>query len=136
MIRVLVADDHEVIRRGLRLLIRHERDLQCVGLACDGVEAVMMAQATVPDVVVMDLSMPGLDGLAAARELKLSHPHIKVLALTFRTDMAWRTYAVHAGVVGYLSKQTHARDIAEAIRCVSRGEVPVGSLVPLAATTG
>jgi YesN/AraC family two-component response regulator len=78
MIRVLVADDHEVIRHGLRMLIRNEADLQCVGLACDGVAAVMMAQATVPDVVVMDLSMPGMDGLAAAREIHLSHPHIKV----------------------------------------------------------
>jgi two-component system, NarL family, response regulator NreC len=116
------------------MLIRNEADLQCVGLACDGVAAVMMAQATVPDVVVMDLSMPGMDGLAAAREIHLSHPHLKVLALTFRTDMAWRSRALHAGVVGYLSKQTPAHDILRAIRCVARGEVPVGSLVPLAAT--
>ena len=79
--------------------------------------------------------MPGMDGPAAARELKLSHPHIKVLALTFRTDMTWRSSAVHPGVVGYLTKQTPARDIVQAIRCVSRSHVPGGSLVPLAATT-
>jgi two-component system, NarL family, response regulator LiaR len=131
MIRVLVADDHDVVRRGLDLLIGTEPDLECVGLARDGLEAVTLAQELLPDVVVMEVVMPRLDGIAAARELQYSQPQIKVLALTCLTDKLTCESAIEAGITGYLSKQTRACDIAAAIRAVARGAVPVGSLIPV-----
>lgn len=131
MIRVLVADDHDVIRHGLQLLIEAEHDLRCVGLAKDGVEAVALALENHPDVIVIDLAMPRMDGIAATREILRSYPDgVKLVALTFKDDRATVRGAFAAGVSAYLCKGVAARRVIDAIRSVHRGDVPEESLVP------
>src|SRR5689334_24023524 len=100
-LRVLLADDHVTVRRGLKLLIDAERDMEVVGEASDGNEAVQKANELNPDVVVMDISMPGLNGLAAARALKKRRPDTVIVTLTRHGDNAYLHELLRAGVSGY-----------------------------------
>ena len=125
MIRVLLADDHEVIRFGLRLLINATKDLELVGSAADGMEAVSMALRESPDVVVMDLSMPLLNGIEATVEIKRERPQTRVLVLTSYTYDPIVRDAIKAGASGYLLKDERAPKVIEAIRAVHRGEQPM-----------
>lgn len=125
MIRVVLADDHEVIRFGLRVLINATPDLELLGSAADGLAAVAMTLRDDPDVVVMDLSMPVLDGISATQEICRLRPGTKVLVLTSYANDPIVKDALEAGASGYLLKDDNAETVIEAIRAVHRGEHPV-----------
>jgi DNA-binding NarL/FixJ family response regulator len=129
---VLLADDHGVIRDGLGRLISALDDVELAGVAADGVEAVERAQTLEPDVVLMDLDMPGLDGIEATRRILAQRPQTAVLVLTAFSDRARILGALEAGAVGYLLKDVASDEVAEGIRAAARGESP---LDPRAART-
>ena len=121
-IRVMIADDHAVVRSGIRALFATERDLEVVGEARDGLEAVMVAEKCEPDVILMDLMMPGLNGLDAIRRIMARKPEAKILVLSsFSTDDRV-VAALDAGAVGYQLKDASLEDLMEAIRRVNEGE--------------
>jgi DNA-binding NarL/FixJ family response regulator len=123
VIRLLVADDQRVVREGLVLLLGLIDDLEVVGAAADGAEAVALAVEREADVVLMDLRMPGTDGVAATRELAARRPEVRVLILTTYADDASVFPALQAGARGYLTKDTGAEALAAAIRAVHAGGV-------------
>jgi DNA-binding NarL/FixJ family response regulator len=125
MIRLLIADDHEVIRFGLQLLLGGEPDITVIGVAAEGRTAVAMAVADRPDVVLMDLSMPMLDGVAATREIMRAAPSAKVLVHTAYAHASIIREAFAAGAAGYLLKDSSPTTLPEAIRAVHRGESPM-----------
>jgi two-component system, NarL family, response regulator NreC len=122
-VRVLVADDHKVVRDGLRLLINGQKDLRVVGEAADGKEALEQARALKPDVVVMDLSMPRLNGLQATERLRAEQPAVKVVALTLHEDATYLLQLCQAGAAGYVLKRSAGDDLIQAIRAVAAGEL-------------
>lgn len=125
MIRVLLVDDHAVVRGGLAQLVSAAGDMEVVGSAADGTEAVAVARAERPDVVLMDLQMPGMDGVAATRAILAEEPGAQVVILTSYSDGERIIGALDAGAVGYLLKDADPEDILEGIRAVSRGESPL-----------
>jgi DNA-binding NarL/FixJ family response regulator len=122
-IRVLIVDDHAMVRRGMRDFLDLHDDLEVVGEAADGVAALDMAAALLPDVVVMDLMMPGMDGIAATAELKRRQPAVEVVAITSFIEEDRITAALEAGASGFLLKDAEADDLAGAIRSAHGGEV-------------
>jgi DNA-binding NarL/FixJ family response regulator len=121
-IRVLIADDQRVVREGLSMLIGLIDDVKVVGVACDGAEAVRLAEAHQPDVVLMDLRMPDLDGIAATAQLRERLPAARVLVLTTYADEDAIVPALQAGARGYLTKDASAEQIETAIRAVHAGQ--------------
>ena len=117
----MLADDHTVIRQGLRALLSAEEDLEVIGEAENGRQAVALARKSPPDVVVMDVAMPLLNGLEATRQIIRNHPSTKVLVLTSYGDDECVSQMMKAGATGYLIKQTAANDLLKAIREVHRG---------------
>ncbi|GLY27669.1 response regulator transcription factor [Kineosporia sp. NBRC 101731] len=122
MIRILVADDHPIVRSGLAGLLEVEPDMTIVGEAGDGVEAVSRATALRPDVVLMDLRMPGLDGVGATRTITSTLPQTRVLVLTTYDTDDDIVHAVEAGATGYLLKDTPRPVLVDAVRAAARGE--------------
>jgi two-component system, NarL family, response regulator NreC len=120
-LRVLLADDHKVVRDGLRLLIDGQRDMRVVGEAGNGKEALRQARDLKPDVVIMDLSMPELNGLQATERLKAERPGVKVVALTLHEDPNYLLQLCKAGAVGYVLKRSAGDDLIQAIRTVAGG---------------
>jgi len=120
-LRILVADDHKVVRDGLRLLIDGQRDMRVVGEAGNGKEALRQALDLKPDVVIMDLSMPELNGLQATEFLKAKRPEVKVVALTLHEDHNYLLQLCKAGAVGYVLKRSAGDDLICAIRTVAGG---------------
>jgi len=121
-ITVLIVDDHAVVRRGLRSFLQSEGDIEVVGEAADGAEAIARAQALRPQVVLMDLVMPGMDGIAAIRQVIQASPGSRVLVLTSFSDDDKVLPSIKAGATGYLLKDVPAEDLGRAIRSVARGE--------------
>jgi DNA-binding NarL/FixJ family response regulator len=132
VIRVLLADDHGVIRDGLGRLIGALDDAELVGVAADGEEAVERCRELQPDVVLMDLDMPRLDGIEATRRILAERPGTAVLVLTSFSDRARILGAIEAGACGYLLKDVSSDEVANGIRAAARGESP---LDPRAART-
>lgn len=122
-VRVLIADDHSVVRQGLRMFLGLDPDLEVVGEACDGAEAIRMTRALAPDVVLMDLLMPGTDGITATQRIRDEIPSTEVLALTSVLEDASVVGAVQAGAVGYLLKDTQAEQLCKAIKAAALGQV-------------
>ncbi len=122
-IRVLVADDHAIFRAGLKALLEAQPDLRVIGEAGDGAEAVARTRALRPDVVLLDLSMPGMDGLAALRALQREGLPGRPLVLTMHAEDEYLLRVLEAGGYGYVLKQAVDTDLFEAIRTVARGEV-------------
>jgi DNA-binding NarL/FixJ family response regulator len=120
-LRILLADDHRIVREGLRMLVAAQPDMEVVGEADTGRTAVALADTLVPDVVVMDVSMPDVNGLRATEALRASHPTVRVLALTRHTEGGYVQQLLHAGAKGYLLKQSAAEDLVRAIRTVAGG---------------
>ena len=120
-IGVLLVDDHTVVRQGLRALLRSEEDIDVIGEAENGRQAVMLVRKSTPDVVVMDVAMPLLNGLEATRQILKLAPGTKVLVLTSYGDDECVEQLMQAGAAGYLIKQTAAQDLLKAIREVQRG---------------
>ena len=122
-IRVLIVDDHAIVRRGLRGLLEMVDDMEVVGDAADGEQAVRLTEALGPDVVLMDLVMPVKDGIAAIREIRARHPQTEVVALTSFIEEEKVVAALEAGAAGYLLKEAGERAVIEAIRAAHNGEV-------------
>ncbi|RAP74223.1 response regulator transcription factor [Paenibacillus montanisoli] len=122
MIKVLIADDQDLIRGSLRIVLRSEKDIEVVGLAANGAEAVELCKQYEPDVVLMDIHMPVLDGIEATRHITKHHPTARVVMLTTFHDMDYVKEALSAGAVGYLLKAMQPEDLAASIRLVNNGE--------------
>ncbi len=122
-VRVLLVDDHTVVRRGLRLVFELEDDLEVVGEASDGQEALARVAELRPDVVVLDLLMPVMNGVEATRAIRAAYPEVEVVALTSVLEDRMVVDAVEAGAAGYLLKETRPDDLFEAVRAAARGEV-------------
>jgi two-component system, NarL family, response regulator NreC len=122
-IRLLIADDHPVVRAGLRTLLAAHKDMVIVGEAEDGAEAIARTHELSPDVVVTDISMSGMSGLEATREIRASSPSTKVLVLTIHDDEEYLRQMLAAGATGYLLKETADTELAIAIRAVHRGDM-------------
>jgi DNA-binding NarL/FixJ family response regulator len=120
-IRILLADDHVTVRHGLRLLIDGEGDMQVVSEASDGNTAIEQARMSKPDVIVMDISMPGMNGLVATRKLKQVQSDAAIVTLTRHTDEAYLQELLRAGVSGYVLKQSPPTELLQAIRAVAAG---------------
>ena len=120
-IRVLITDDHAIVRKGIRALLATEPDIEVVGEAGDGAEAVAQAQALKPDVVLMDLVMPKMDGAAATKAIRAACPQIQVIALTSFEQQDLVQGALQAGAIGYLLKNVSAAELAAAIRAAAAG---------------
>lgn len=122
-LRVVLADDHAVVRAGLRALIEGQPDLSVVGEAADGIEALELAQACRPDVLVIDLSMPRLNGVETTQQLRAACPQIKVLVLTVHEDATYLRQVLEAGATGYVLKHAAPDSLIGAIRHVASGAV-------------
>jgi DNA-binding NarL/FixJ family response regulator len=125
MIRVLVADDHGVLREGLGRIVAAQPDMELVGTAANGVEAVAACRSAPPDIVLMDLEMPVLDGIEATRRIRESQPQVAVLVLTSFSDRRRIVAALDAGAVGYLLKDASAEDVVRGIRSAATGASPL-----------
>jgi len=122
-VRVLIVDDHSVVRQGLRMFLKLDPELEVVGEAANGAEAIQMARALKPDVVLMDLLMPGTDGITATGRIRAEVPQTEVLALTSVLEDASVVGAVQAGAIGYLLKDTQAEQLCKAIKAAAKGQV-------------
>ncbi len=122
-VRVLIVDDHAVVRQGLRMFLALDPELEIVGEAHDGQQALVQVAETLPDVVVMDIMMPVMDGVAATREIKRLFPEVEVLALTSALEEHKVSGAIDAGATGYLLKDASVETLIEAIHAAARGEV-------------
>jgi two-component system, NarL family, response regulator LiaR len=131
VIRVLIADDHAVVRQGLRTFLELQDDMEVVGEAADGDEAVALVEQTAPDVVLLDLVMPRVDGIEATRRIRERSPETRILVLTSFADDHTVLPAVRAGAAGYLLKDVQPPELARAIRTVHAGEA---LLAPAVAT--
>jgi DNA-binding NarL/FixJ family response regulator len=120
--RILVADDHGIVRSGIKLLLERQADLEVVAEAADGVEAVAAALASHPDLCILDVGMPRMTGLQAAREIRSHLPDARVLMLSMHDDEHYLFEALKAGAAGYVLKREADHDLVGAIRAVGRGE--------------
>jgi DNA-binding NarL/FixJ family response regulator len=121
-IRILLVDDHAVVRQGFKMILSAESDMEIVGEAGNGREAVELAEQLRPDIVVMDVAMPELNGIEATRRLLASTPHARVIALSMHKDSVYVREILRAGARGYLLKDSGAGDLVSAIRAVASGE--------------
>jgi DNA-binding NarL/FixJ family response regulator len=122
-IRVLITDDHGVVRQGLRMFLSLDPEIEIVGEATNGEEAVALSRKLEPNVVLMDLLMPVMDGIAATEEIRRDLPDVEVMALTSVLEDASVTGAVRAGAIGYLLKDTEAAELRRAIKAAAAGQV-------------
>lgn len=123
VIRVLLVDDHAMVRRGMRDFLGLHEDIQVVGEGSDGAEAIEQANALRPDIVVMDLMMPGIDGIEATARIKAELPDVEIIAITSFIEEARVVAAIEAGASGFLLKDAEADELAGAIRSAAAGEV-------------
>ena len=128
-INILLADDHPLLRKALRDLLVQQDDFEIVAEASNGQEAVRLATELVPDVVIMDISMPGINGLEATRQIKMKYPSIAILVLTIHTDSEHILGILEAGAAGYLTKSVFGDEIIAAIRSVVAGETVLATSV-------
>jgi len=121
-ISVLVADDHAIIREGLRVMLGSQPDMEVVGTASNGYEAIQFVDQNEPDVVVIDISMPELNGIEAISRMLPQHPHLKVIVLSIHETKPYVYRTLKAGAKGYLIKETAGLEVVDAVRAVQRGE--------------
>jgi two-component system, NarL family, response regulator NreC len=122
-VRIILADDHNVMRRGLRFLLESQPEFTVVGEAADGREAVAQAEALSPDVIVLDISMPNLNGIEAAHRIASSQPHAAIVVLSMHSDEGYVLRALKAGAKGYLLKDSAESDLINAITSVTEGKI-------------
>ena len=121
-LRIMLADDHSVVRNGLRAIINWEKDMEVVGEAEDGLEVLDRARECLPDVILMDITMPGLGGLEATRMVKNAMPEVKILILTIHESEECLYHALNIGADGYVTKAAHESELVLAIRALSGGK--------------
>ena len=121
-IRVIVADDHAIIREGLRVMLGNQPDMEVIGIAANGRQAVQLIDEHKPDVAVIDISMPELNGIEAIQQMLPRHPHTQVVVLSIHQTKPYVYRALKAGAKGYLVKETAGLEVVEAVRAVHRGE--------------
>jgi len=122
MTTIILADDHTVLSDGLRILIESQADTRVIAVATDGRQAVQMALELCPDLVLMDVSMPGLNGIEAARHIHADNPHIHLLMLSMHADMEYVHRSLEAGAQGYILKESAGSEVLQAIRAVLAGK--------------
>jgi DNA-binding NarL/FixJ family response regulator len=122
LIKVLLADDHSIVRAGLRRIVEESGEMEVVAEADDGREAIQLVQKTAPDVAVIDISMPGLDGLEVISRLQSLHPKLPILVLTMHEEGQYVVRAIQAGAMGYLTKQSAPEQLVKAIRKIHDGQ--------------
>ncbi|HTK06017.1 MAG TPA: response regulator transcription factor [Ktedonobacteraceae bacterium] len=120
-IRVILADDHEILRQGLRLLLQAQPDIEVVGEARTGLDAINQVARLLPDVVVLDISMPGMDGLEACQRIRIHYPTIQVLILTMHESEEYFLQALRMGAAGYLVKKIAPGELSSAVRTIAAG---------------
>src|SRR5689334_17643371 len=120
-LRIMIAEDHETVREGMKLLINSQPDMEVIGEAGDGLAAIHCAQELLPDIVLMDVSMPKATGFQAAEKINQTCPQVRVLALTRHTDKSYLQQLVRAGAYGYVLKQSPSAELLRAIRAVGEG---------------
>lgn len=130
-IRILIVDDHSVVRQGLKMFLGTDPDLEIIGEARDGAEALKMVLQLHPDVVLMDLLMPVMDGISATAAIRREAPETEVVALTSVLEDSSVVDAVRAGAIGYLLKDTEAHELRRAIKAASAGQVQLSPLVAM-----
>jgi DNA-binding NarL/FixJ family response regulator len=121
-IRVLIADDHAIVREGVKMILAKESDIEVAGEASDGQEALDLVERLKPQVIVMDISMPGMGGIEATQLVKERYPGINVLALTMHEDESYVFKLLRAGASGYVLKRAAAQDLVQAVRAAAKGE--------------
>jgi RNA polymerase sigma factor (sigma-70 family) len=121
-IRIVVADDHAIIREGLRVMLGNQPDMEVVGIATNGREAIRLVDEHEPDVVVMDISMPELNGIEAMQQMLPRHPNVQVVVLSIHESKPYVSRALKAGARGYLIKETAGLEVVEAVRAVHHSE--------------
>ncbi len=127
MINLLLVDDHELVRTGLKRILEDQRDMKVVGEASTGEEAIRFVRQEKPDVVIMDVNMPGIGGMETTRKLKQIHPDVKIIVVTVHVDEPYPTRMLEAGATGYLTKGCAVDEIVQAIHAVVRGERYLGA---------
>jgi two-component system, NarL family, response regulator NreC len=123
MIKILLADDHQLLIDGLRTILEKHRDVEIVGLAKDGLEAFDLAMQSQPDIILLDISMPGLNGLDAARKILRDLPGTKIIMLSMHGDLRYIQEALRIGAKGYILKESAAEELIQAIRDIKNGEL-------------
>lgn len=129
MIRILICDDQEVVREGLRVILSSTPDLEVVGMAQDGDEALELVSQTTPDLVLMDLKMPGMNGIQATRQIRNHYPQVRVLVLTTYDADEWVFDAIRSGAAGYLLKDTPGEELIAAVKGTVEGKTHVDPAV-------
>jgi two-component system response regulator NreC len=122
-IRILIADDHGIVRKGLRLQLEQNEQFQVVGEASDGREAVRLAEELRPNIVIMDIAMPNLNGIEATAQMTKHNPQVRVIILSMHSDESYLTRTLSAGAKGYLLKETADLDLYRAVQAVAQGKV-------------
>jgi DNA-binding NarL/FixJ family response regulator len=122
-IRILIADDHGIVRKGLRLQLEQNEQFQVVGEASDGREAVRLAEEFQPNIVIMDIAMPNLNGIEATAQITKRNPQVRVIILSMHSDESYLTRTLSAGAKGYLLKESADLDLCRAIQAVAQGKV-------------
>ena len=127
MIRVIIADDHKLVRDGVRALLKSDKEIQVVGEARDGQEAIKLTDQLAPDVVLMDVGMPLTDGLTALREIVISHHNVHVVMVSMYTDENVVNAAMRSGANGYVSKSDDFRELSSAVHAANDGKTYFGA---------
>jgi two-component system, NarL family, response regulator NreC len=122
LVRVLIVDDHDIVRAGIRMLLDAQPDVEVIGEASDGREAIIMANSMKPDVILMDISMPGATGIEATREIKQNTPQVEIVGLTMHAEDRYFFQLLQAGASGYVVKGAAPNELLDAVRAASRGE--------------
>ncbi|MCE5201331.1 MAG: response regulator transcription factor [Synergistaceae bacterium] len=123
MIRLLIADDHELFREGLKSLLKSEDDIELVGSASDGLEAVNMTEELHPDVILMDVTMPNINGIQATEKIIAQDPGIAIIVISMHSDRRFIAETLKAGAKGYLLKESSPQAVLDAIRSVTKGDI-------------
>jgi DNA-binding NarL/FixJ family response regulator len=129
MLRILLVDDHVLFRKGVAALLATRQDLQVIGEAGDGLEAIEMARETLPDVILMDINMPRCDGLEAIRQIKREMPHVTIVMLTVSEDDKHLFDAIKGGAQGYLLKNLEPYQLYDLLTSISKGEAPLSGAI-------
>ena len=122
-VRIILVDDHDAIRQALRCILETESDFETVGEACNGREAIQLVEQLLPDVVIMDINMPEINGIEATRKIHQFYPNVKVIGYSSHSAKAYVLDMLRAGASGYVLKLSHANELSEAIRIVLKDQV-------------